>query len=85
MKTLKGPGIHLAQFSADTPPFDNLSAIGSWAAELGFKRVQIPTWDRRLFDLEQAAHSQDYCDEVKGTWGNEGWWLPNFRPTCKGS
>jgi sugar phosphate isomerase/epimerase len=29
--------------------------------------VQIPTWDKRLFDLEKAAESQDYCDEITGT------------------
>ena len=29
--------------------------------------MQIPTWDRRLFDLARAADSQTYCDEVAGT------------------
>src|SRR5690606_34652714 len=28
--------------------------------------VQIPTWDGRLFDLQKAAESQGYVDEVKG-------------------
>ena len=66
MKTLKGPALFLAQFAGDTPPFNTLDAICSWAASLGYKGVQIPTWDARLFDLAKAAESDAYCDEVKG-------------------
>src|ERR1044072_8664872 len=66
MKTIKGPAIFLAQFAGDAPPFNNLKSIAGWAAGLGFKGVQIPTWDARLFDLKRAAESQTYCDDVKG-------------------
>ena len=55
MKTIKGPGIYLAQFAADAAPFNSLDAICSWAASLGYEGVQIPSWDCRLFDLEKAA------------------------------
>ena len=72
MKTIKGPAIFLAQFAADESPFNSLNEIGSWAANLGFKGVQIPSWDNRLFDLTQAAASQTYCDEVKGTLAQHG-------------
>ena len=65
--TLKGPGLFLAQFAGDAAPFDSLDNICRWAAGLGYKGVQIPTWDRRLFDLARAAESQTYCDEVAGT------------------
>ena len=65
--TLKGPGLFLAQFAGDAAPFDTLDGICRWAAGLGYKGVQIPTWDRRLFDLARAAESQTYCDEVVGT------------------
>jgi sugar phosphate isomerase/epimerase len=67
MKTIKGPAVFLAQFADDESPFNSLDAIGSWVAECGFKGVQIPSWDERLFDLATAAESVDYCDEVKGT------------------
>ena len=67
MKTLKGPAIFLAQFAGDEAPFNTLKNIGQWAASLGFKGVQIPSWDKRLFDIEKAADSKTYCDEVKGT------------------
>ena len=58
MKTIKGPAIFLAQFAGDTPPFNTLPSIAKWAAGLGFKGVQIPSWDKRLFDLEKAAESR---------------------------
>jgi sugar phosphate isomerase/epimerase len=67
MKTIKGPGIFLAQFAGDAAPFNTLAGMANWAAELGFVGIQIPTWDKRLFDLQRAAESQDYCDDLLGT------------------
>jgi sugar phosphate isomerase/epimerase len=67
MKTMKGPAIFLAQFGGDAAPFNSLESIAGWAASLGYKGIQIPTWDSRLFDLNKAAESQDYCDEIAGT------------------
>ncbi|MCE4052360.1 sugar phosphate isomerase/epimerase family protein [Pseudomonas sp. Au-Pse12] len=72
MKTLKGPSLHLAQFSADNAPFNSLPAMAQWAADLGFKALQIPAWDARLFDVATAAESQDYCDELKGQLAQKG-------------
>ncbi len=70
--TMKGPGIFLAQFAGDAAPFNSLPAIAKWAADLGYKGVQIPTWDARLFDLGKAATSAAYCDEVKGILADAG-------------
>lgn len=67
MRTIKGPSLHLAQFSNAQAPFDTLPNIAKWAAETGFKALQIPAWDERLFDVATAAESQAYCDEIKGT------------------
>ena len=64
MKTIKGPGIFLAQFAGDAAPFNTLENMARWAAGLGFVGVQIPTWDARLFDLKKAAESQAYCDDI---------------------
>lgn len=72
MKTLKGPSIHLAQFSDAAAPFNSLPAIAEWAAGLGFKALQIPAWDARLFDVALAASSQDYCDEITGKLASHG-------------
>jgi sugar phosphate isomerase/epimerase len=72
MKTMKGPAIFLAQFAGDRAPFDSLAGIARWAAELGYLGVQIPSWDARLFDLDKAAESAAYCDEVKGTLEDAG-------------
>lgn len=66
MKTIKGPGIFLAQFMGDDAPFNSLEGICQWAADLGYKGIQIPTWETRLIDLEKAAESKTYCDELKG-------------------
>jgi len=66
MKTIKGPGIFLAQFAGDAAPFNNLKSICEWAAGLGFKGVQIPTWVSSFIDLKKAAESKTYADEIKG-------------------
>jgi len=63
---MKGPAIFLAQFASDTAPFNTLDSITKWVSGLGYTGVQIPTWDTRLFNLETAAESQTYVDEVKG-------------------
>ena len=87
MKTIKGPAIFLAQFAGDERAVQLAStAICGWAASLGYKGVQIPTWDGRLFDLEKAADSKTYCDEVKGTWPRStASRSPSSRPTCRAS
>ena len=72
MKTIKGPAIFLAQFAGDTAPFNSFDAICEWAASLGYKGVQIPTWDGRLIDLKKASDSKDYCDELAGTAAKHG-------------
>ena len=66
MKTIKGPAIFLAQFAGDKKPFNNLDSICKWASNLGYKAIQIPTWDSRLFDIEKAGNSKNYCEEIKG-------------------
>ncbi len=72
MITLKGPGIFLAQFASDTPPFNSLETIAHWAASLGYKGIQIPTPDTRLFDLAKAAESKAYCDDLAGMLATHG-------------
>lgn len=72
MKTIKGPGIFLAQFVGDNPPFNSLESIAHWAAGLGYKGLQIPTWENRLFDLETAAGSKTYCDDITGMLAEKG-------------
>jgi sugar phosphate isomerase/epimerase len=66
MKTIQGPGIFLAQFLRDTEPFNSIEAVAQWVASFGYKGVQIPTWDRRIFNLDVAANSKGYCEDYKG-------------------
>lgn len=72
MQTLKGPALFLAQFAGDSAPFDTLDNICKWAAGLGYKGVQVPTWVAGFIDLKKAAESKDYCDELKGIAGKHG-------------
>jgi len=72
MQTIKGPSLHLAQFADDKAPFNSLEDIARWAAGVGFKALQIPAWDSRLFDLSTAAQSQSYCDDVNGMLASHG-------------
>src|SRR5947208_1354978 len=84
MKTIKGPAIFLAQFADDKPPFNRLSDISKWAAGLGYKGVQIPTWDARLFDLKRAAESRKYCDEILETLAAAGVQLTELSTDLQG-
>jgi sugar phosphate isomerase/epimerase len=72
MKTIKGPGIFLAQFAGDTPPFHSLEAMAGWAAGLGYKGIQIPSWANQIFDLAKAAESTVYGDEITGMLAEKG-------------
>ena len=72
MKTIKGPGIFLAQFIGPQAPFNTLAGIAQWAAGLGYKALQIPCNHPAIFDVERAAASQTYCDEVSGILAEHG-------------
>ena len=71
MKTIKGPAIFLAQFMGTEAPFDTLDNLAGWAAGLGYQGIQLPT-DTRLVDLELAADSQTYCDDIQGMLATHG-------------
>lgn len=64
MRIIQGPGIFLAQFIGEDAPFNSLEGLAQWAASLGFTTIQVPTIDPRIFDLNLAATSQTYCDEL---------------------
>ena len=66
MRTIKGPAIFLAQFVGDEAPFDNIDDMARWAAGLGFAGIQVPTGNPRFIDLELAAASKGYCDDLRG-------------------
>ena len=72
MKTIKGPGLFIAQFVGPVAPFDRLDTIAAWAAGLGYKGLQLPTGPGSFVDLATAAGSQDYCDEITGTLAAHG-------------
>ncbi|GFM31258.1 sugar phosphate isomerase/epimerase [Novosphingobium sp. PY1] len=71
MKTIKGPAVFLAQFLSDTPGRNSLDGLASWAAGLGYKGIQVPC-DPRLIDLETAAESDGYCQDLQGRLAEAG-------------
>lgn len=65
LRTIKGPGLFLAQFISSDAPFNSLEGLLGWASGLGFKAVQFPTSDAWLFDLKLAAESKGYCEDLQ--------------------
>lgn len=72
LSKVKGPAIFLAQFLPPKTEQTSLQVMAAWAADLGYKGIQIPTWDERIFDLDLASTSQAYCDDIVGICENEG-------------
>lgn len=72
MRTMKGPGIFLSQFIGEKAPFNTLDGLAGWAAAKGYKAVQIPCNHPHIFDVEKAAESQAYCDDITGKLGAHG-------------
>ena len=70
---MKGPAIFLAQFIGEDAPYNSLPSLCAWAAELGYKGIQLPADPGAgLIDLQRAAQSQDYADEIAGVVNEAG-------------
>jgi len=67
MRTVRGPALFIAQYIDANERLSSLEGICSWAAELGFEALQVPTFFPHIFDVAKAAQSQDYCDAFLGT------------------
>ena len=72
MSKMNGSAIFLAQFADEQAPFNTLDNISKWAGDLGYKGIQVSTGDNRFINLETAAESKDYCDEIIGICKNNG-------------
>ncbi|UZF95409.1 sugar phosphate isomerase/epimerase family protein [Bosea sp. NBC_00550] len=81
MRTIKGPGLFIAQFIDANEQLSTLDGMCAWAAGLGFRGLQVPTWQSHMFDLARAAESQTYCDEFLGTLAKHGLELTEL--TCQ--
>lgn len=62
--TIKGPGVFLAQFIGEGPPYDTLEGLAGWASALGFRGVMVPTHDVRILDVEAIAASPARASEL---------------------
>jgi sugar phosphate isomerase/epimerase len=58
MTTIQGPAVFLTQFISDEAPFNSLDGICKWAADLGFKGIQMPTLDTRFIDLQKRQKAR---------------------------
>ena len=83
MKTIKGPAVFFGSICRQKGPFNTLEGMCQWAADLGYKGIQIPTWEHFLIDIDKAAESQDYCDELKGKVNSFGLEITELSPICK--
>ncbi|HMR34471.1 MAG TPA: sugar phosphate isomerase/epimerase family protein [Geminicoccus sp.] len=72
MRTIDGPAVFLAQFLGPEPPFDRLETLAPWAGGLGFKGVQVPTFNAKVLDLDRAVESEAYRDEITGLLRDNG-------------
>jgi len=81
MRAIKGPGLFIAQFIDADARLSSLDGFCSWAAELGFKGLQVPTWQSHILDLARAAESQAYCDGFLRTLSTHGLELTEL--TCQ--
>lgn len=68
---IRGPAIFLAPFAVNQAPCDSLSPIAGWAAGLGYRGIQLPC-DPRFMDLDRAALTRPYCDEISGVCAEVG-------------
>lgn len=72
IRTVRGPGLFLAQFIGDEAPFNTLDGLAGHAAALGFTALQIPAFNPAILDLDLAASSDAYCDHLRGTLARHG-------------
>src|SRR3954451_17563125 len=72
MNSIQGPGIFLAQFMRDHPPYNDIRTLAPWAASLGYKGLQLPAGDPRVLDIDKAAVSQAYCDDYRAMLAGHG-------------
>ena len=67
MKTINGPALFLAQFVGDEAPFNSWDSITKWAADCGYKGVQVPSPGMGGSSTSpRLRRAKDYCDEFKG-------------------
>ena len=85
MKTIKGPGVFLAQFVDSQPPFNSLDGLCQWASDLDIRAFKNTDMGKFLIDLDLAAESQTYCDELLGKIGEYGLKSQNYPHTYKGN
>jgi len=84
LATIKGPALFIGQFADDVEPFNTLEGMAKWASALGYCGMQLPSWDVRFIDIEQAATSQTYCGEINGMLASHGMQITDLASHIQG-
>ena len=72
MRTIKGPSLFIAQFIGAEPEFATLDGIAPGRPGSASRRCRCPTSHPDIFDVEQAAASQAYCDDFRAALDRHG-------------
>ncbi len=73
MKTIKGPGIFLAQFIGPQAPFNTLAGIAQWAAGLGTRHCRSPATTRRFLMSSGRRRARPTATRSAASWRSMGW------------
>lgn len=57
LKTIRGPGLFIAQYLGSAPFFSDIDGVSGFAAQNGFRALQVPVHDRAIVDTERLEES----------------------------
>ena len=66
MKTIRGPGLFIAQYLGKSPLYSDIDGVSGFAAQNGFKALQVPVHDRAIIDTDRLEDS-GYIDNWHST------------------
>ena len=68
MKTIRGPGLFIAQYLGQAPFFSDIDDVSGFAAQNGFKALQVPVHDKAIIDterLEESGYIDSCCRAIE--------------------
>jgi hypothetical protein len=68
LKTIRGPGLFIAQYLGPSPFYSDIDGVSGFAAENGVKALQVPIHDRAIIDterLEESGYINDWLGAIE--------------------
>jgi sugar phosphate isomerase/epimerase len=68
LKTIRGPGLFIAQYLGQAPFFSDIDDVSGFAAQNGFKALQVPVHDKAIIDterLEESGYIDSCCRAIE--------------------